>query len=232
VIHQLILAAPKPGMAEKDFQDYWVNVHAVRYASKIPQIRAYAVDTRLPSDSEEADPLWSGVGEIWLRDEAEQLASLQTQEFLQGARADEPNWAAFWRTVALDTDAHVWPDSAELSAERDWVKVFWLAKRKPGVPLELARNHALEVHGPKLAELPGVRRMVQGHVRDGAYAVGEAVLDFAFQLWFDSVDAYAEAVASEEYAEVVEPDRETFLDPRYLHELAVREHWIIGPDPR
>jgi EthD domain len=41
MIHQLIFAHPKPGMSEKDFQDYWVNVHAVNYASKIPQIKKY-----------------------------------------------------------------------------------------------------------------------------------------------------------------------------------------------
>ena len=46
---------------------------------------------------ETGDPLWSGVAEIWLANEEEQLASLQTPEFLKGARADEPKWAAFWR---------------------------------------------------------------------------------------------------------------------------------------
>ena len=106
MIHQLIFAAPKPGMAERDFQDYWRTVHAVRFASRIPQIRKYAVDDRVPRPTDSGEPTWSGVGEIWLRDDEEQIASLQTPEFIEGARADEPNWAAFWRTLVLDTDAH------------------------------------------------------------------------------------------------------------------------------
>ena len=48
MIHQLIFAHPKPGMSEQEFQDYWVDVHAVQYASKIPQIRKYLIDTRIP----------------------------------------------------------------------------------------------------------------------------------------------------------------------------------------
>jgi hypothetical protein len=53
MIHQLIFAYPRPGMSEADFQDYWLNKHAVNFASKIPQIRKYLVDTRiaLPGES-------------------------------------------------------------------------------------------------------------------------------------------------------------------------------------
>ena len=50
MIHQFIFAAPKPGMTESEFQDYWVNVHAVKYASKIPQIKQYSVSTRMPME--------------------------------------------------------------------------------------------------------------------------------------------------------------------------------------
>ena len=38
VIHQFIFAYPRPGMTEAEFQRYWVEGHAVNYASKIPQI--------------------------------------------------------------------------------------------------------------------------------------------------------------------------------------------------
>ena len=106
MIHQLIFAHPRPGLSEEEFQQYWLEVHAVRYASRIPQIRRYLIDTRIPFGQEPEDPLWGGVAEIWLENEEEQLASLQSPEFLQGARIDEPRWAAFWRTLALDTDAH------------------------------------------------------------------------------------------------------------------------------
>ena len=43
MIHQHIWASPKPGMTEQQFQDYWLNYHAVNFAAKIPQILAYSL---------------------------------------------------------------------------------------------------------------------------------------------------------------------------------------------
>src|SRR5579883_330124 len=104
MIHQFIFAGPKPGLTAVAFQSYWVNFHAADYASKIPQIRQYSISTRLHLPIVRAVPFFEGVAEILLRNEAEQVASLQSPEFLQGARTDEPRWAAFWQTLALDTD--------------------------------------------------------------------------------------------------------------------------------
>ena len=47
MIHQHIFASPKPGMSEAEFQDYWLHVHAVNYASRIEQIKRYKIDTRI-----------------------------------------------------------------------------------------------------------------------------------------------------------------------------------------
>jgi uncharacterized protein (TIGR02118 family) len=232
MIHQLIFAHPKPGMSEQAFQDYWVNVHAVKYASKIPQIRRYLVDTRIPCGPEAEDPLFSGVAEIWLKNEAEQLASLQSREFLQGARQDEPNWAAFWRTLALDTDTHVIIEGPPLSRDDSLVKLFVLVKRKPGMPLQGFRRYALETHAARVSKLPGLRRYYQCHVRDSFYGIGEAQLDAAFLLWFDDVTAIESMWVSTEYRELVEPDLSEFVEPKYIHTLATREHWIIGPEFR
>lgn len=229
MIHQFIFAYPRPGMTELEFQRYWVEVHAVRYASKIPQIRKYLVDTRIALPGEEGDPLWCGVAEIWLKNEREQLESLQSREFLQGARLDEPNWAAFWRTVALDTTAHVLlPEPARGS---NMIKLLVLSKRKEGMPLESFRAYCLNRHAARVMELPGVRGYSQGHVRDNFYAVGEAVLDCVEQLWFDSVDA-ALAARNSAQQQSVNADYRTFCEERYIHTMLVEEHWIIGPEPR
>ncbi|MCK2220671.1 EthD family reductase [Actinomadura sp. ATCC 31491] len=230
MIHQLIFAAPRPGMTEEEFQQYWLNVHAVRYASKIPQIRKYLIDTRIPFWPEEGEPLWSGVAEIWLRDEKEQLESLQTPEFLEGARLDEPRWAAFWRTVVLDTDAHELVPGPDVAPARG-VKLIVLAKRREGLPRAEFRQASLGGHAALVAAVPGVRRYLQCHVRDGAYGIGEAVLDVAHLLWFDDRESMAAALASPEYAKV-QADLETLAEPRYVHRMAVTEHWVIGPEAR
>jgi uncharacterized protein (TIGR02118 family) len=231
VIHQMIFASPKPGMSEEEFHRYWLDVHAVRYASKIPQIRKYMVDTRIPFGPSHEEPLWSGVAEIWLANEEEQLASLQTDEFLQGARLDEPKWAAFWRTLVLDTDAHILREPPLHKGTGAGVKLIRLVKRREGVPLRQFRERSLGKHADLVAEVPGLRGYLQGHTRDGAYAIGEAVLDGAHQLWFDDVRALTEAIRSAEFQRA-EESLNSFIEPRYLHQMLTREHWIIGPDSR
>jgi len=231
MIHQLIFAAPKPGMTEEEFQRYWVDVHAVQYASKIPQIKKYMIDTRIPFGAETEEPKWSGVAEIWLANEEEQLASLQTPEFLEGARLDEPRWAAFWRTVVLDTDAHELREGPALTRDPNWVKLILLVKRKEGLPLEDFRSRSLGDHGELVLNVPGLRRYLQCHTRDGYYGIGEAVLDAAYQLWFDDVDALRRALATPEFARV-EEDLQLFVEPRYIHRMVTRENWVIGPESR
>jgi uncharacterized protein (TIGR02118 family) len=231
MIHQFIFAYPKPGMSEREFQRYWVEVHAVRYASKIPQIRKYRVDTRVALPGETSEPLWCGVAEIWLENEKEQLESLQSKEFLEGARLDEPNWAAFWRTVGLDTTAHeLLPGPPEVRDGGE-AKLLVLSKRREGLPLDGFRSYALGPHAGTVMELPGLRRYVQGHVRDGFYAVGEAILDCVEQLWFENVDG-ALAAQSSLQQDLVNADYRLFAEERYVHKMLVEEHWIIGPEPR
>jgi len=231
MIHQLIFAHPKPGMSEKSFQDYWVNVHAVEYASKISQIKRYLIDTRIPFGPEPEDPRFSGVAEIWLKNEEEQVASLSTPEFLEGARLDEPKWAAFWRTVVLDTDTHVLLEGPPPSRDSSMIKLIAMMKRKEGVPLETFRKYGLNVHAPLDLKLPGLRRFHLCTVRDGWYAIGEPLLDAVAMLWFDDVEALSKALASPENA-VAGADLSNFIELKYVHTLVVQEHWIIGPEPR
>jgi hypothetical protein len=232
MIHQLIFARPRPGMSEREFQDYWVNVHAQKYARTIPQIRRYMVCTRVDVAEPEQDPLFSGVAEIWLENEADQLASLQSKEFLDGARLDEPRWAAFWATLALDTDAHTLIEGPPPTGEPSWIKLYTLLKRKEGLPLQQFRDHALQVHAGHVSRLPGLRRYLQCQVRDSAYVVGESRFDAVEQWWFDDVAALRDALDSSIYREQVDPDFDTFVESKYRFSLAAREHWVIGPGPR
>jgi uncharacterized protein (TIGR02118 family) len=231
MIHQFIFAYPRPGMSEAEFQRYWVEVHAVQYASKIPQIRKYLVDTRIALPGEGGDPLWCGVAEIWLANDKEQIESLQTREFLEGARRDEPNWAAFWRTVVLDTTAHVLLPGPAESRNSQMVKLLVLTKRKEGLPLDDFRSYFLGAHAAKVLELPELRRYNQGHVRDNFYTVGEAILDCVEQLWFDDLNAALAAQRSVQQ-NIVNSDYRLFTEERYIHRLLVQEHWIVGPQPR
>ncbi|MDJ0693714.1 MAG: EthD domain-containing protein [Mastigocoleus sp. MO_167.B18] len=234
MIHQLIFAHPKPGMSEQDFQDYWVNVHAVEYASKIPQIRRYLIDLRIPFGIEATnkDPLFSGVAEIWLKNEEEQIASLQSKEFLEGARRDEPNWAAFWRTVGLDTNAHLLFEEKSVSKNFHGIKILIMVKRKAGISLEQFRESMLDNHASKVMKIPGIRRYLQGHVRDSFYTIGESILDCVSQLWFDDMESLEIACSSPEYKELFIFNTDRLFESKYIHTMVVKEKWVIGPESR
>jgi len=224
MIHQFILAAPKPGMTTAEFQDYWVHVHAVKFASRIPQIRRYLIDTRIDFDGDVGSLPHQGIAEIWLANEQEQLASLQTEEFLHGARADEPNWAAFWLSIVLDTTAH---EVLAGDVPPDGVKLTTLLKRRPGLPLADYREAALTAYAPVANGLPGLRRHLHCHTRDGAYVFGESSFDSVEQWWFDDVTALGAALRSAYFAERVAPARAAIVDPRYVFSLTAQEHWIL-----
>ncbi|MCU7729559.1 EthD domain-containing protein [Actinoplanes sp. KI2] len=235
MIHQFIFAAPKPELSDAEFQDYWVHVHAVKYASRISQIKRYLIDTRIPFEGDLGKSLLphQGIAEIWLENDTEQLASLRSEEFLQGARLDEPNWAAFWLTIGIDTEAHEIVTGPPLSAtEPGGVKLTVLMKRRPGLDLATYRRLTLDLYAPIVAGLPGLRRYLHCHTRDGFYTFGEAGFDSVEQLWFDDVDALRAALASSHYGDRVRPAQEAVADPAHLFSMTAKEHWIIGPQPR
>jgi hypothetical protein len=232
MIHQFILAVPKPGMTAAEFQDYWVHVHAPKFASKIPQIKQYLVDTRIESDTDVGTPPLphQGIAEIWLENEQEQLASLQSEQFIQGARADEPNWAAFWMAVGLDTTAHeIMAGTPVREPQPDGVKVTTLLKRAPGMPLDEFRRASLQTYAPIADGLPGLRRHLLCHVNDGAYTFGESAFDAVQQFWFDDLGALRSALRSAYHEERVAPALAELTDPRYVFSMTARENWIIGP---
>lgn len=224
MIHQLIFASPKPGMSEAEFQHYWLNVHAVKYASKIPQIKGYKVDTRISIDKDINPPLFSGIAEIWLKNEEEQLASLQTKEFIEGARRDEPNWAAFWKTVALDTETHKF---SEADSSTD-IKNVTLIKRKPGLDLEEFRRYCLDIQSKFDLEIPGLKGYAQCHVKNSSYSVFEPCFDLVFMHWFESQEGFSKIRISAEY-KFLQNEFLKYVDKKYIHSMLVKDHWIIGP---
>lgn len=233
MLHQFIFAAPKPGMSEKEFQNYWVNNHAVNYSSKIPQIKKYMVDTRIDSPLDVGEPVFSGVAEIWIKPE-EQIASLQTKEFIQGARSDEPNWAAFWQTLALDTNAHTVIEGEEKPENGTWIKSITLLKRKAGMSLLDFRNYALKIHAPRVASTQsGLKRYLHCQTVDGYYELGESRFDAIDVCCYESVEAMVESVgAYRYYAKEGMEHLAEFVDLGYLFQMRVAENWVIGPQFR
>jgi hypothetical protein len=202
MIHQFIFAGPKPGLSADAFQSYWLHFHAVDYAAKIPQIKQYLVAPRIQVQSPREVPFFQGVAEIWLQDEPAQIASLQSSEYLLGARLDEPRWAAFWQTFVHEADSEVLWESAEPLTEG--VKVYVFLKRRPDLSLEAFQAYMRESHYPSVLRLPNLHRLLVGFARPNLYGFGEPVQDS----WT------------------------SFCDDRFLFTFVGQENWIISPGER
>jgi len=221
-IHQYIFAGPRPGLTAQAFQSYWVNFHAVDFAAKIPQIRRYLVATREQVEAPRQVDFFQGVAEIWLQNDEEQIASLQTPEFLQGARIDEPRWAAFWQTFVLDTESTVIKESGTEGEE--FVNLYMLTKRIP-LMKEIEFAEKIHSHARATVELNGdIRRCVVGLARKALYGFGEPRFD-GIEVW--SFDGTAEAANA-----LAETDELEFADPRYVFGMIAKEHWIIRSGTR
>jgi hypothetical protein len=222
LIHQYIFAGPKPGLSAEAFQSYWVNLHAVDFAAKIPQIKRYLVATREQVDAPRQMDFFEGIAEIWLQNDADQIASMQTPEFLHGAREDEPRWAAFWLSFVLDTESTVVKASNGHTAE--FVNAYVLLKRKPQTTLaEFAK--ALEQQASDIvAANPTIRRCTIGLARSGAYGFGEPR--------FDAIEVLAFDTATEAGAALASVKQWPFADEACVFSMVAREHWIVGPGKR
>lgn len=228
MLHQMIFAHPKPGMSEQEFQKYWREKHAP-IASKIPHTTRYLIASRIPLSQDKEFP-FSGVGETWFKDEQEALEAIQSQEYVEGARPDEPNWAAFWQVLALNTTDHPLKEEPSINENDNLVKIIILFKRKPGMLLADFREYWLETHSSLVLSLPSLRRYVQCHVRDTSYIVGEPNFDGVEQLWFDNIQAVEKIMRSPEYKEHVMLDLANFTDSKYIFSFAADEYWVVKPE--
>jgi uncharacterized protein (TIGR02118 family) len=233
MIHQHILAAPRPGMSEAEFQDYWRFVHALQYAAKIPQIRKYKVDARLSLGCQPQELAYGGVAEIWIDDEKAQAASLQTPEFLLGAKLDEPRWAASWQTVVLDTEPHELIAGEPSCCEVPEYKLLLFMKRARKMSREEFISKYFSIFSGILTGIPLLAGALGCLIRDGFYAEGnEPPFDAVTHLRAESMLSLKAMLAQPELISVINPHEQTLTDPWGLVTLAVRSEWIVGPEAR
>jgi hypothetical protein len=235
MIHQHILAAPRPGLSEAEFQDYWRYVHALKFARKIPQIRKYKVNARIDIPGQPRELDYSGIAEIWLDNEDMQAASIKTPEFLDGALHDEPNWAASWKTIGLDTDAHTIYGEDPSDEEFPEYKIMLFHKKKRDSSIEEFRANYLGGYADSIrnAQIPQLIRILCCTAKQRLYLPGQSPP-------FDAVTHLSANSRLELKAMVASAEFQPFLDPLTgglsewwgVVSVAVRSEWIVGPELR
>jgi len=221
MLHVLYFITRKPSLSDVEFHRYWREVHGP-IAKKVPQLRRYIQSHRVPFAG--ADSPYDGAAEVWIDNEAAMNDLRQSPEYQKGALADEFNFIDMNRVEWLVTNDRVILDGPQTS---QLVKTIFQLKRKPGMSLADFRKYWVEVHGPLVRKLPGLRRYVQCHTIDGAYTYAEPKWDGVAQLWVDNVAAMQSMMDSKEFTEGSWPDAEKFLDLSLARSFVAQEHQVV-----
>jgi uncharacterized protein (TIGR02118 family) len=221
MIHVLYFITRKPTIADAEFHRYWREVHGP-IAKKIQQNKRYVQSHRIPFAGMNSS--YDGVAEVWLEDEAAIRALRRNPEYLQGALADEPNFIDMNQVEWMVTNDHVILDGPQTTTQ---AKLIFQLKRKPGLSLADARRYWIEVHGPIVCQLPGLRRYVQSHLVDAAYEYAEPKWDGVAQLWVDDIAAMQRMLESPEFKQGAWPDGEKFLDLSIACSFVAQEHHVV-----
>jgi uncharacterized protein (TIGR02118 family) len=206
-----------------DFHKYWGESHGPLY-SKTEQLRRYVQHLTLhEAYDDDPRPTWDGASMFWFDD----LESMLSQE-------GDPNTIDQWNAV-IEDDAQLFDRSTEwptdhrkasvIGVERvvlegattpDMVKGVFAMLRRPGLTIAEFSDHWHDVHGPLVAELPGIRRYVQVHGMPESYTIKEILApthDGFSELWFDDYAALRSAMASPEWAAIAESGERLFAKP-------------------
>jgi uncharacterized protein (TIGR02118 family) len=221
MIHVLYFITRKPTVNDAEFHRYWREVHGP-IAKKIPQLRRYIQSHRIPFA--EATSSYDGAAEVWVENEAAMEALRKTPEYLNGALADEPNFIDMARVEWMVTNDHVIMDGPQTPT---MVKTIFQMKRRPGMSLDDFRKYWVDVHGPIVCKLPGLRRYVQCHLADGAYSYAEPKWDGVAQLWVDDRAAFQKMVAAPEFTQGSWPDAAKFIEMSTISSFLAQEHRVV-----
>ncbi len=235
MIHQHILAAPRPGLSDFEFQDYWRYVHALKFARKIPQILKYKVNSRIAIPGQPRELNYPGIAEIWLENEQTQAESLKSPEFLEGAVHDEPNWAASWQTLALDTDAHEIGGSDTSDNDFPEYKLMLFHKKRRDIKIDKFREMYLNDYADSLkkAKIPHNTRILGCLLKRNLYTEnGAPPFDAVTHLSAGSLLELKHMVGTNALQQFLDPEKGGLSEWWGVVTAAVRSEWIVGPQER
>jgi uncharacterized protein (TIGR02118 family) len=90
------------------------------------------------------------------------------------------------------------------------LKVITLMKRHPDLSVSEFQAYWKNTHAPLVARLPGLEAYVQSHALPKGYARGELLFDGISEVWFQTADAYVQAMGSAAALDIW-ADQERFL---------------------
>ena len=141
-----------------------------------------------------------------------------------GTLADEPNFIDMSCTEWLTTEDHVFIDGTPGPSA---VKMVFPLKRQRHFSRAEGKRYWLDVHGPIVAAVPGLRRYVQSHTVDAAYRYAEPRWDGVAQLWLDDVAAVEKMLVDPAFKDVAWADTVKFVDMKTIESFVGEEYVVI-----
>ncbi len=208
---KIAFLAPRTGMADAAFRQYWREVHGPLVAAS-PGYEAYR-HRYVQNHILAAGPLggavaFSGMAEFWLPgDNEDEFAT--TAIYRNRIRIDEMRFIDMDNTVSMSAVESIFKPG------RGPVKLVVLSVRRPGLALADFHNAVSSAYRLAMLSAPGVgdrilgwtaNRVVEGSCRlPGGRMTGALPIDCIEEMWFSSyADAFA-AFASDGYFQAVRP---------------------------
>jgi uncharacterized protein (TIGR02118 family) len=204
-----------PGMEQDEFLDRWER-HADLLLA-VPGVRGYVQSPKVGSPEHSTAP-FDGYSSVWFDDE-DALARARLTPEAAAVRADQATFVdsegmrnAVTREL-VQRDVEMGPDA---------VKLVFFFYRRVGLSPEVFRTHWLETHGPLVMEyIEDLRRYIQNHTLDSAYAHGEPDFDGLVEAYMDDMPSFEEVEQSPEH-DLVRSDEPNFIDVnRVTHMVCV-----------
>jgi uncharacterized protein (TIGR02118 family) len=219
---------PITGRSNLETQEYWFESHGklvanldmlVRYGHflTVPEVYDLPAD-ELPGMA----AWWTGISQFTWRDAPLSATppptGSQTPEqevLLKIIGADDrqsfdrvKDWPRHMKRADVVGSEHVIVDG---DTTPSMINAMLVVSRLPGLDHQEFFEHWMDVHGPLVAKLPGLRRYLQNH---GIFDINFSLThDGWSELWFDDLDAALEAFRSPEWQAVLDDARTLFVMP-------------------
>jgi uncharacterized protein (TIGR02118 family) len=219
---------PITGRSNQETQDYWFESHG-KLVANIDLLERYGHFLTLPevyelppSELPGMSAWWTGISQFLWRD-----APLSARVEPPGPRTDEQivlmsfieaddrqsfdrveEWPRHRKRADVVGTEHVIVDG---ETSPDMINAVLVVSRLPGLDHTEFNEHWLDVHGPLVAKLPGLRRYIQNHgIVDAGFSMTH---DGWSELWFDDLASLLAALKTPEWRAVLDDAETLFVMP-------------------
>lgn len=228
MIKGIALIAKKPEVSEAFFHRYWRDTHGP-LALRIKALHRYQQCHRIaPAVPGFESVPYDGVADIWVENLDVIRDFPDNPDYVNGARADEPNFLDQSKLAFLATREHVLIEGSRIAKDTRLIKAIFLLRRLKGMSVTDFQTYWLHTHGPQIPRDAGVVRYVQCHQCPETYAADEPAYDGTAELYFENVAAFAAYWNSPRIQAIFAADAPRFMDPSSTAFLA-EEYRVLWP---